>query len=80
MLVVLTETYCNKVNIQITQWDDFIQTVVNLIRLGSRSFFLTHPVFDHISIAINSNKVSPPQIRTVHLDIIKVLFIHQLMH
>jgi len=25
MLVVLTETYCNKVNIQITQWDDFIQ-------------------------------------------------------
>ena len=27
MLVVLTETYCNKVNIQITQWDDFIQTM-----------------------------------------------------
>jgi len=27
MLVVLTETYCNKVNIQITQRDDFIQTV-----------------------------------------------------
>jgi len=26
MLVVLMETYCNKVNIQITQWDDFIQT------------------------------------------------------
>jgi len=26
MLVVLTETYCNKVNIQITQRDDFIQT------------------------------------------------------
>jgi len=25
MLVVLTEMYCNKVNIQITQWDDFIQ-------------------------------------------------------
>ena len=25
MLVVLTETYCNKVNIQITQRDDFIQ-------------------------------------------------------
>jgi len=27
MLVVLTETYCNKVNIQITQRDDFIQKV-----------------------------------------------------
>jgi len=27
MLVVLTETYCNKVNIQITQRDDFIQIV-----------------------------------------------------
>ena len=27
MLVVLTETYCNKVNIQITQRDDFIQFV-----------------------------------------------------
>ena len=26
MLVVLTETYCNKVNIHITQRDDFIQT------------------------------------------------------
>jgi len=26
MLVVLTETYCNKVNIKITQRDDFIQT------------------------------------------------------
>ena len=26
MLVVLTETYCNKVNIQITQRDDFIQS------------------------------------------------------
>jgi len=26
MLVVLTETYCNEVNIQITQRDDFIQT------------------------------------------------------
>ena len=25
MLVVLTETYCNKVNSQITQRDDFIQ-------------------------------------------------------
>ena len=25
MLVVLTETYCNKVNRQMTQWDDFIQ-------------------------------------------------------
>jgi len=25
MLFVLTETYCNKVNIQITQRDDFIQ-------------------------------------------------------
>ena len=25
MSVVLTETYCNKVNIQITQRDDFIQ-------------------------------------------------------
>jgi len=25
MLVVLTETYCNKVNIQIIQRDDFIQ-------------------------------------------------------
>ena len=25
MLVVLTETYCNKVNIQITQRDGFIQ-------------------------------------------------------
>ena len=25
MLVVLTETYCNKLNIQITQLDDFIQ-------------------------------------------------------
>jgi len=25
MLVVLTETYCNKVNIQITEQDDFIQ-------------------------------------------------------
>ena len=25
MLVVLTEIYCNKVNIQITQRDDFIQ-------------------------------------------------------
>jgi len=25
MLVVLTETYCNKVNIQITQGGDFIQ-------------------------------------------------------
>jgi len=24
---VLTEIYCNKVNIQITQWDDFIQIV-----------------------------------------------------
>ena len=29
MLVVLTETYCNKVNIQITQRDDFIQTQRN---------------------------------------------------
>jgi len=28
MLVVLTETYCNKVNIQITQGDEFIQTLV----------------------------------------------------
>jgi len=28
MLVVLTETYCNKVNIQITQRDDFIQSVL----------------------------------------------------
>ena len=27
MLVVLTGTYCNKVNIQITQRDDFIQKV-----------------------------------------------------
>jgi hypothetical protein len=27
MLVMLTETYCNKVNIQITQRDDFIQNV-----------------------------------------------------
>jgi len=27
MLFVLTETYCNKVNIQITQPDDFIQIV-----------------------------------------------------
>jgi len=25
MLVVLTETYCNKVNIQVTEQDDFIQ-------------------------------------------------------
>ena len=31
MLVVLTETYCNKVNIQITQRDDCIQiTKLNL--------------------------------------------------
>jgi len=27
MLVVLTETYCNKVNIQVTQRDSFIQNV-----------------------------------------------------
>ena len=33
MLVVLTETYCNKVNIQVTQRDGFIQivTVQNLV-------------------------------------------------
>jgi len=31
MLVVLMETYCNKVNIQITQRDDFIQKAVNII-------------------------------------------------
>jgi len=28
MLVVLTETYCNKVNIEIKQRDDFIQIAV----------------------------------------------------
>ena len=33
MLVVLTETYCNKVNIQITQWDDFIQIVFYQVNL-----------------------------------------------
>jgi len=33
MLVVLTETYSNKVNIQITQRDDFIQTEVKLVGL-----------------------------------------------
>jgi len=31
MLVVLTETYCNKVNIQITQRDDFIQFVCDYL-------------------------------------------------
>jgi len=30
MLVVLTETYCNKVNIQITQRDEFIQIDISL--------------------------------------------------
>ena len=28
MLAVLTETYCNKVTIQITQRDDFIQIIL----------------------------------------------------
>jgi len=31
---VLTETYCNKVNIEITRRDDFIQTSVCLSQLG----------------------------------------------
>jgi len=31
MLVVLTETYCNKVNIQITQRDDFIPVVLYFV-------------------------------------------------
>ena len=30
MLVVLTETYCDKVNIKITQQDDFIQIAVSV--------------------------------------------------
>ena len=30
MLVVLTETYCNKFNIRVTQRDDFIQNVFNV--------------------------------------------------
>ena len=33
MLVVLTETYCNKVNIQITQRDDFIQNDIREVCL-----------------------------------------------
>jgi len=49
MSVVLTETYCNKVNIQITQWDDFIQkdTVVfikgnSAVRLELDAFACNH--------------------------------------
>ena len=42
MLVVLTETYCNKVNIQITQRDDCIKENPNKcnIQLRNRSFTL----------------------------------------
>jgi len=31
MLVVLMETYCNKVNIQKTQRDDFIQNITSFM-------------------------------------------------
>jgi len=31
MLVVLAETYCNKVNIQIAQGDDFVQKIIPFI-------------------------------------------------
>jgi len=38
MLVVMTETYCNEVSIQITQGDDFIQ----LAYVTLNSFIPTH--------------------------------------
>jgi len=34
MLVVLTITYCNKVNMQIAQRDDFIQKEIDLLQLN----------------------------------------------
>ena len=39
MLVVLTETYCNKVNIQITQRDDFIQINFEASSLPSYHYY-----------------------------------------
>ena len=44
MLVVLTETYCNKGNIQITQRDDFIQNgIFEILHMNSvvKVFILT---------------------------------------
>jgi len=38
MLVVLTETYCNKINIQITQRDDFIQKNITVHPLEGKNF------------------------------------------
>jgi len=42
MLVVLTETYCNKVNIQITQRDDFIQ-ILKFVYLKNGVHLLKDP-------------------------------------
>ena len=40
MLVVLMETYCNKVNIQITQRDDFIQIISAAFILVAQFFLM----------------------------------------
>ena len=49
MLVVLTETYCNEVNIQITQRDDFVQKKVVFVNIPqvspSKLILVSHLMF-----------------------------------
>jgi len=47
MLVVLTETYCNKVNIHITQRDDFFKITHKLKKTGVKKSVI-HRHFDKI--------------------------------
>jgi len=61
MLVVLTEMYCNKVNIQITQRDDFIQTNKMIWTKSSRCVLILYIhfiiyIYIHIYIYIYSSQ------------------------
>jgi len=62
MLVVLTETYCNKVNVQITQRDDFIQA---MHEINPRHEVPPHVVSENISTEILKNSITEIQYRNI---------------
>ena len=57
MLIVLTETYCNKVNIQITQRNDFIQYVNHNYDYINKIFIYEGDIFFTAYAPLN-NKVA----------------------
>jgi len=68
MLVVLTETYCNKVNIQITQRDGFIQIILY-------SSFINHPIF-HLYTGVIWVTGSNVKLITVNIDYNITIIMH----